>query len=514
MVEDKKISFNKNKAKLLGSLLIFTQVFYKLRTGREFIISNPNGRESHHISISRVLTKTAHHKNKRLLIACPPRYGKTEFAIHYIAWMLAHYPDSNFLYVSYSHSLAKRQTQIIRQIVGLPQYRNWFGVNISKESKAKDNFETQQGGSIYASGAGGTITGRGAGIQNVNRFGGAIIIDDIHKPIEIHSDTQREKIKDWYFNTLQSRLNNPKTPIIFIGQRLHEDDLAGNLINKYDGQNWNPLILKALSETKIALHPTMHSTDELLTMQEKYPYEFASQYQQTPQPAGGGIFKADWLYALIEEPSFQSTFITVDTAETNKTYNDATVFSFWGIYKIKQEGVETNLLGLHWIDCYQCWVEPKDLKDEFLSFYRECLRHDMAPKLAAIEKKSTGTTLVSILKDIQGLQILDIERSKASGGKTQRFLNIQSYLSSKRVSITQAASHEVLVRDHIKKITANETHRFDDIADTLADAVNLALIEKNSILCVRDNSHNEKVVNQLAHTFNKRLQLGQKTWRT
>lgn len=41
------------RAKLTGSLLLFTQTFFPLLTGRDFIISNPDGRESHFITICR-----------------------------------------------------------------------------------------------------------------------------------------------------------------------------------------------------------------------------------------------------------------------------------------------------------------------------------------------------------------------------------------------------------------------------------------------------------------------------
>jgi hypothetical protein len=34
----------------------------------------------------------------------------------------------------------------------------------------------------------------------------------------------------------------------------------------------------------------------------------------------------------------------------------------------------------------------------------------------------------------------------------------------------------------MSKITANETHRFDDIADTVSDAIKLALIDKTLII--------------------------------
>lgn len=46
-------------SELRSSLIKFTQFFYPLLTGREFIISQPVGRESHHITICRALTQAA-----------------------------------------------------------------------------------------------------------------------------------------------------------------------------------------------------------------------------------------------------------------------------------------------------------------------------------------------------------------------------------------------------------------------------------------------------------------------
>ena len=167
---------------LLSSLLLFTKVFYQLRYGRNFELSEPVGRESHYLLIARALTKVFLGDIKRLIINVPPRYGKTEMLISFVGWALAHFPDSNFLYTSYSHSLATQQTKTIRKLLSLYEYQKLFGVSLSPDSSAKDNFELIQGGSVYAAGAMGSITGRGAGIDGSNRFGGAVLIDDIHKP--------------------------------------------------------------------------------------------------------------------------------------------------------------------------------------------------------------------------------------------------------------------------------------------------------------------------------------------
>jgi predicted phage terminase large subunit-like protein len=488
------------KHRMVNSLRYFTQIFYHVRTGRKFELSEPPGRESHYITICRELVKVFDGKTKRLIINVPPRYGKTELLIHFTAWAMAQYPDSNFLYISYAHSLAKKQTQTIRSILQLNDYHEYFGVRLKDDTSAKDNFETTNSGSVYAAGAGGSITGRGAGIKGIQRFGGAIIIDDIHKPDEVSSDTIREGINDWYYNTLQSRINSPDTPIIFIGQRLHEDDLAARLIASGE---WDTLIIPAIDAAGNPLHPQMHDLKTLKRMQEESPYTFAAQYQQNPQPAGGGIFKPEWFVTHEHEPHILATFITVDSAETDKDYNDATVFSFWGLYKIKVGDVESDQYGLHWINCIELRVEPKDLKNSFLNFYADCMKHKVKPTLAAIEKKSTGVTLLSVLKEYQGLQLIEIERTKASGSKTARFLEAQQYVAQRLVSLPTYGRHTDMCIEHCRKITANDSHRFDDIADTMYDAIKLALIDKTVVIMHKNKKPSNELASYLLSTTNK-----------
>jgi predicted phage terminase large subunit-like protein len=216
-------------------------------------------------------------------------------------------------------------------------------------------------------------------------------------------------------------------------------------------------------------------------------YTFASQHQQDPQPAGGSLFKADWFVMLDFEPNIIQTFITADTAETDKSYNDATVFSFWGIYEINTMGRLTGEYGIHWLDCAELRIEPKDLKDSFLDFWQDCSRHKIAPLLAAIEKKSTGVTLISTLQELRGIQIRNIERNRSSGSKTTRFLEIQQYVASKRISFTKGSRHAENCINHMSKITANDSHRHDDIADTLADAIKISLIDKSIRIDTKQN---------------------------
>ncbi len=500
------------KAILLSSYMTFLRTFFQLRTGREFKLSKPVGRESHFITIAKELKAVFEGRTKRLIINVPPRYGKSEMMIEFVPWALANYPDSNFIYTSYAQSLASMQTQVIREIINLPAYKLIFGVELSNESSAKDNFRTNFGGTVFAAGAGGAITGRGAGIKDVDRFGGCVIIDDAHKPEEIHSDTMRQRINNWFYNTLQSRLNDKNTPIIAIGQMLHEDDLLANLreVKDKDGNpEWKVVCLAALDEVNNALYPEYQDKETLLKMKEEMPYVFASQYQQAPSPAGGGIFKEEWFIKLPAQPDIISTFITVDTAETDKTYNDATAFSFWGVYKIVNRGIDTGLYGIHWIDCYEIRCEPKDLENEFFAFYTDCMRFKVKPGIAVIEKKSTGVTLTSALKNIPALRVIDLNRAKGAvdkvgvrGGrnKIERFLQCQPYISTHRVTFTDGASHADMCIEHCRKITANDTHRHDDIADTMQMAIQCALIEET--LLPKQNQEQDNMLDTLMQRSN------------
>lgn len=466
---------------LQSSFFLFTRTFYPLLSGRDFIIPQPQGRENHIITISRELVKCAKLETTKLIINVPPGHGKSTLLSMWTAWCMAKFPDSRFLYISYSQTLAATHTDVVRRIMMLREYRELFGVELRADSKAKDFFQTTQGGAVGAFGSSGAITGRDAGLPGLNRFSGALILDDPHKPDEVFSDTMREKVIQNYRDTIQQRARGINVPFIFIGQRLHEADLAAYLLNGEDGHEWDKVVLKSIDEAGNALYPEAFPLDMLRIRQERDIYVFAAQHQQDPQPAGGAVFKKEWFMQLDNEPNIIMTFITADTAETDKDYNDASAFGFFGLYEIENFGKKTGIYGLHWIDQLETHVEPKDLKGVFLDFWADCMRHKVPPNMAAIEKKSTGVTLISALQEVRGIQVRDIARNRASGSKAARFLECQPYVAEKRISFTNGASHVDMCINHMSKITANDTHRRDDIADTFADAIKIALIDKTLI---------------------------------
>lgn len=274
-------------------------------------------RAAHHKTITDALMRVYDGSCKRLIINVAPRYGKTELAVvNFMTWALGKAPDAEFIHTSYSARLAAANAWQAREIVASDRYREIFPETILRnDSQAKDEWRTTAGGCVYAVGAGGSITGYGAGKMR-DKFGGAIIIDDPSKPDEIRSDIMRRNVIDWFQNTLESRKNAPNTPIVLIMQRLHEEDLSGWLLEGGNGEAWEHINLPTLREDGTALWPEKHTLEDLLRMQQAAPYTFSGQYQQRPTPPDGGVFKPDQITIVDNLPAATRWIRAWDLAAT------------------------------------------------------------------------------------------------------------------------------------------------------------------------------------------------------
>jgi predicted phage terminase large subunit-like protein len=259
-------------------------------------------RGPHHKAICDALMRVFRGEYKRLIINVPPRYSKTEIAVvNFIAWALGHVPDAEFIHASYAAPLAVNNSANVRSLLQHKAYQQVFPTS-RLASDAKSHWTTTEGGVMYAAGAGGTITGFGAG-KHREGFGGAIIIDDPHKPDEAKSDVIRQGVIDWFQNTLESRKNSKDTPIILIMQRLHEHDLAGWLLDGGNGETWEHVCLPAIQADGTALWPEKHTIEDLRRMERAAPYVFAGQYLQRPAPPEGGAIKPDAINVIDALPA-------------------------------------------------------------------------------------------------------------------------------------------------------------------------------------------------------------------
>ena len=154
-------------------------------------------------------------ESRRLLINQPPRSLKSIcVSVAYVAWLLGHDPTRRVIVASYSGDFAAELHRQFRMVIASQWYREVFPeLQLAKETGLE--LVTSKGGSRYATSVAGTLTGRGADL---------IIIDDPLNANELHSETARKRVIEWYGGALVQRLNDKENgPIIVIMQRLHED---------------------------------------------------------------------------------------------------------------------------------------------------------------------------------------------------------------------------------------------------------------------------------------------------
>lgn len=369
------------KYKCENSLLFFARYIYKENHNRKFILSK------HFEEIALFLEAVYRGEITRGIINMPPRYGKTELVIKiFIAWCLAKQPVCKFLELSYSDMLALDNSSQTKEYIQSEAFQALWQMELKKDAQSKKKWFNEQGGGVYATAAGGAITGFGAGVDGVEGFAGAILIDDPLKPDDAFSDVERNKVNNRYNNTIRSRINTDDTPIIVIMQRLHEDDLSGFLLAGGSGEKWTHLCLPALDEENNPLYPHKHTFEQLESIRQADRYTFAGQYMQTPAPDEGGEWRKDWFSIISKEevPQAVKWELFIDGAYTKLTKNDPTGLQISGVYK-------NNLYIYSSIDKY---LEMPELL-KFVSPHIEASGLDI--KLTLIEPKASGSSLKQLL---------------------------------------------------------------------------------------------------------------------
>lgn len=127
--------------------------------------------------------------------------------INFMAYALGKFPDSEFIHTSYSGRLAANNSWQTRELVQHPEYREIFpDVRLRADSAARNEWRTTAGGVVYAVGAGGTITGYGAGKMR-REFGGCFPYE---QPVETENGpmaigdivTAGTPVRVWSFNEI------------------------------------------------------------------------------------------------------------------------------------------------------------------------------------------------------------------------------------------------------------------------------------------------------------------------
>lgn len=394
----------------------------------------------------------------RLIITLPPRNLKSIAAsVAFAAWCLGRDPTRRIIGVSYGQELAGKHSRDCRAVMQSPWYRSAFpNTHIDPKKNTESEFATTRKGFRMATSIGGSLTGRG---------GDLIIIDDPHKPDEVLSDDQREKVHSWFGNTLLSRLDNKhEGAIVVIQQRVHEDDLAGRLIEK---GGWVHLNLPAIAEeaetiavgpgmTKRrrpgdVLHPERESLADLEALKRDMgSYTFAGQYQQNPVPAGGGLVQLKWLRTYEKLPPSKAGDLIIQSWDTALTAKETSDYSV--CLTFLRQGKNHYLL-----DVFRDRLEFPSLEPKVI---------ELAAKFAAsyviIEDAGSGTALIQCLRHVPDLRV---GRMKPSTDKATRLMTQSPAIEQGYLHVPQDAPW---LATFVREVTRFPKSRHDDQVDALS----------------------------------------------
>lgn len=449
-------------ATLRSDLLEFTRYTFKARRKTDLRPA------PHHEPVCGALERVVAGYSSRLIINIPPRTGKTEIAVkNFMAWSMGNIPDCEFIHASYSKRLATTNTWGTREIMQHESFAEVFGApDFRDDSNAKDEFRTSAGGIVYASGAEGTITGYGAGKMR-DKFGGAIIIDDPHKANEGNSVLMRQKVIDWFSNTMESRANNkPHTPVIIIMQRLHEMDLSGWLLSGGNGETWEHVNIPAIDDAGNSFWPDQFTIKELRRMEKANSYVFAGQYMQRPAPLGGGILRDEWWQYYTQAPRTEWRAIYADTAQKTGQQNDFSVFECWGRTYTGQAVLLDMVRGK--------WEAPELMVQARAFWAKHNIAENMGPlRKMAIEDKVSGTGLIQTLKR-EGIPVTAIQRDR---DKITRAYDAAPMIEAGNVLLPRSAAW---LSDMLAEASAFPNGAHDDTLDPMMDAISDMLQAKAS----------------------------------
>lgn len=278
----------------------------------------------------------------RLMIFMPPRHGKTEqCSRQFPAWLLGNLPDTRIILTSYNGDRANANSRAARDLVLESRYEVLFGrrssvetpVRMSDDSRsvtAWDLANPHRGG-VVSAGVGGGITGTGAHLM--------VVDDPLRGREEAESESQRERVWEWWTSTAYTRLEDGGA-VVIIMTRWHPDDLAGRLLaqmasdpmaDQYKVLNLPAIWEKpSIPEEKTfedyhrdmllngvwtdeedqlgrkegqALWPIKYSEEDLERIKINVGgHDWLSLYQQSPIQREGAMFKPEWFDIVDKAP--------------------------------------------------------------------------------------------------------------------------------------------------------------------------------------------------------------------
>lgn len=305
--------------------------------------------EKHHRVICKLLQSMEEDKVDRAMVFLPPRMAKSTLCTQlFPSWIIGKYPTEFIMSGVHTQKFAEKMGKIVRNFLRSPLYP--FETSLAKDSQAKSQWATEQGGEYNGFGLmGGSTHGNPASW---------LIMDDLIKGRKMaQSPHMRDEAWETYKADLLTRLQGRRKQLL-VTTRWHEDDPAGRILpDDFDGKTgwykdretgelWFVLCIPAMAEhendpvgRKIGewLWPSKFGAKAWAGIKKRGGYIWSALYQQRPSPEEGLMFQADHIMRFnphtLDLTSLQiygaSDYAV--TEEAGATDPDYTVHMVWGV---------------------------------------------------------------------------------------------------------------------------------------------------------------------------------------
>jgi len=246
----------------------------------------------------------------RLLMNVPPGTMKSLLTgVIWPAWEWGPFgtPQRRFIGTAHKQDLAVRDAMKCRRLIQSGWYQNLWPIALASDNNAKLRFENNKTGFREAM----------AFTSMTGARGDRIILDDPLSADDANSEAALKAAEITFTEALPTRVNNERSAIIVIMQRLHERDTSGIILDR--GLPYEHLCLPMRYEAggaKSTRFIDPRKGDGDLLFPERFPefqvadlertmgsYASAGQFQQRPAPRGGSMFKREWFPVVDAAPA-------------------------------------------------------------------------------------------------------------------------------------------------------------------------------------------------------------------
>ncbi len=292
------------------------------------------------------VTKAIDRRITHLALLAPRESGKTIWLCTTLPlWWIGRYPlDTNFI-GSVSDDQAKARLRAIKSMIDstrlwkkvfpniVPDYqRGWStdSLHVKRDDMPYDKWMelVAKHGQLYTP----TLLAGGVGAAGAvgNRFSGLLIFDDVHDDKNSSTETLRERVHGWMYNTV---LNTATATALrrFVGTRWHPQDAASHLI---ESDVWEHIITHAIIDKDTprerSYWPSQWPMERLKKKREEIgtPF-FRAQYENDPRGLLGDVIDLAWFR---DNPDrfplpFRKVCVSVDLALSKEKYGSYTVIT-------------------------------------------------------------------------------------------------------------------------------------------------------------------------------------------